>query len=312
VAEYLRVAQANLEHFAPTAIFFPTELGGGVHIFGQGKALLVRDAANYIALDPVSAAPLYRQDASALDWLARWLHTVDPVHFGSWGGLGSRIVWGCAGLMLSLSIASGWGLFYLRYLRRPQKVARPFVGRSARWTNGLTLLLAMLVGGFTFLGGKKMQAEEALSVVASSETAALGEWPLHINQYARADGAGELQIVFEPRPYLSDLTVQWPGQTHVLKPVEVSWQGYRLPLLGSEMEDEIASVVLSGQDGQGQRLESRVVLRPVDDAESVSRIITAPGVQIFCLLLCVFLSGILISSVVFIGVGDYFAFKRGH
>lgn len=81
--------------------------GNVLYLDGQSEALLVRDRSNRMLLDASSGEPRYIQRAETLGWPARWIDTADPLHFGNFGGLISKLVWFGFGLLLSGMCLSG-------------------------------------------------------------------------------------------------------------------------------------------------------------------------------------------------------------
>lgn len=70
-------------------------------VHGQDGAWLVRDRGARVFLDARDGSPILIQRASGLGPLHRWVETADPLHFGNFAGLASKIVWFVFGLGLS-------------------------------------------------------------------------------------------------------------------------------------------------------------------------------------------------------------------
>jgi uncharacterized iron-regulated membrane protein len=112
------------------AIHFPLTNQSPVRIYGQGPALLVRDAANTVSLDPYSAEVLDVQRAENLPAGERLAHTADPLHFGDFGGLATKLLWSFFGLALPVMILAGSYLSIRRTGERSEWL------RIRRWTLG--------------------------------------------------------------------------------------------------------------------------------------------------------------------------------
>lgn len=82
---------------------------GYFYVIGQADDLLVRDRANKLFINPMNGAVAFNQHAEELNAYWRWSETADILHFGSFAGLGSKIVWFIFGLLLAgLSLSGAW------------------------------------------------------------------------------------------------------------------------------------------------------------------------------------------------------------
>ncbi|RIV88167.1 peptidase [Aurantiacibacter xanthus] len=87
-------------------IRLPGRAGAPVAIMGQADAILVRDRANTVWIDPASNRVLDSIRGEDLSVHQRISEMADPLHFGTWGGLSTKLLWFCFGLMLTgLSVA---------------------------------------------------------------------------------------------------------------------------------------------------------------------------------------------------------------
>jgi uncharacterized iron-regulated membrane protein len=110
------VAAARRTHpeMRVTNVWLPWEEGATVSLTGQAGDLLVRERANAVEIDPVSGEALHVSRAAEMGWRQRWTHTADPLHFGGFGGLWSKLVWFASGLLLSALCFSGVLVYCLR------------------------------------------------------------------------------------------------------------------------------------------------------------------------------------------------------
>lgn len=87
---------------------------GAVALEGQAGQLLVRDGANRLWFDARTGHALRRDDAMALGLHNRISEAADPLHFGSWGGLPTRLAWFACGLLLCVLSVAGLYITALR------------------------------------------------------------------------------------------------------------------------------------------------------------------------------------------------------
>lgn len=86
---------------------------GRLVIDGQADAWLVRDRANAMAFD-AEGRVVDTVDASGLSAHQRIAEMADPLHFGTFGGLATQVLWFVFGAALTLLSLSGVYLFGLR------------------------------------------------------------------------------------------------------------------------------------------------------------------------------------------------------
>lgn len=118
-----RIGYVNL----PDTLTSPVVLGG------QGDAWLVRNRGNLIYLHPATGDVLRIKNARTVPLIERWIDTADPLHFGDFGGLATKLVWFAFGLVLSFLSFSGFWLTLRRTLRsrNPKPAHRAFELQAA-------------------------------------------------------------------------------------------------------------------------------------------------------------------------------------
>ena len=102
-------ATAAFPELRPNLIFYPRRLGGAVKVQGRSPDWLVRDRANGVYLDPTDGRVLEVQRSTESPW-PRYLNDLaDPLHFGNFGGLTTKLIWFLFGaVMTSLSFTGVW------------------------------------------------------------------------------------------------------------------------------------------------------------------------------------------------------------
>lgn len=126
---------------------------------GQADAWLVRDAANSVRVSPYTARVERVTLAQGLHPIARWGHTADPLHFGTFGGVLTKVIWFAAGIFSSLAILLGVRVWYLRSVPQPGLGAKP---ASVLASVGVTLaVLSLSLFGCIVNIGDALQTEPA-------------------------------------------------------------------------------------------------------------------------------------------------------
>lgn len=101
------LAREQMPGIAITAIYLPYEPGDPAIVQGQWRAWLVRERTNAIFIDPTTNLVLGRRVGHEMGAGERIVHTADPLHFGTFGGLVTKLIWVIFGLILTGLSASG-------------------------------------------------------------------------------------------------------------------------------------------------------------------------------------------------------------
>ncbi len=152
IHELHKIAKDALPELDITMYRFPLQINEPVVFYGQTDALLVRDAANTVSINPYSGEVIDIQNAADMNALDRWVHTADPLHFGTWGGLITQILYFLFGLAISISILTGVFIYFIRMnnLEASKQPKRSFWGWS--WTIlsfAITMIILLKVSVFT-------------------------------------------------------------------------------------------------------------------------------------------------------------------
>ncbi|MBL9217885.1 MAG: PepSY domain-containing protein [Opitutaceae bacterium] len=124
----LEHAHAAFPDFVPRVINFPSRAAGPIVLRGDVPSLLVQQShvrrVNSITLDPFSGAVLQQTDGRKATGWSRIYSSFDPLHFGYFGGIPTKIIWFIAGLAPSvLSFTGAW--LWWRRTRAPRTAAAP-------------------------------------------------------------------------------------------------------------------------------------------------------------------------------------------
>lgn len=174
----VRQARAAFPAFDVQSMFLPRRAGVAVTLYGQADAWLVRGTANYVIVDPYGGRVLEQRDATDLPLGARLMQTADPLHFGDFGGLPTKLLWFAAGLLISLSVLAGVRIWYLRVHQSRGRCRAPAAGIGR---GGLAVTLGVLA--LTIHG----------SVVNIGDSIAHGS-PGPLSAAVRAAGAGAAAV----------------------------------------------------------------------------------------------------------------------
>jgi uncharacterized iron-regulated membrane protein len=140
---------------------FPSRKNSPMIVQGQSSAILVRDRANLISFDPMTGEFLSKFRGEQLNAVARITEAVDPLHFGTFAGLPSRILYFIFGILLSTLAVSGTYMFAMKTSRisHGQVFSKRKVWKSAfskmgfgKWFSYVSIAICLLIAVGLFTG----------------------------------------------------------------------------------------------------------------------------------------------------------------
>lgn len=144
-----------------SGVSFPADKGRGVMVSGQARAILVRERANAVWVDPRDARILQTARGETLNVHQRISEAADPLHFGTFGGLATRLIWFLFGVLLTGLSVTGVMIYSLRMAR--SQAGRRHGGMLGLWagfgpaaypaTALILLSLALTPGAMMAAGG---------------------------------------------------------------------------------------------------------------------------------------------------------------
>ena len=165
--DYDRAVAASVEAI-PTlqvnTIFLPTVASSPVYITGKSHVPLVRNRANKVFIHPQTYEVVKVQKAEKMGTIMYLNDIADPIHFGDWGGLTTKIIWFFGGLGISALILTGlWIAFKRKVAKRLQKKQRMGWWKYIHWL----IFAAMLFFMYYFLANRYQVETRVFLVVAT-------------------------------------------------------------------------------------------------------------------------------------------------
>lgn len=111
VARWVEATRRRFPGISITFIQTPYGEDDPVVVQGQWRAWLVRERTNALFIDPATDRVIGERVAGGLGAAERWVHTADPLHFGNFGGLATKLIWVLFGLLLTGLCATGIVIF---------------------------------------------------------------------------------------------------------------------------------------------------------------------------------------------------------
>lgn len=144
IVEVSRTAIPGLE---VKDIAFPAKVDRPIYVTGVSHVPLVRNRANRIYLHPITYELVHVQRAEQSP-IPLWLNDIaDPLHFGYWGGLLTKVIWFFGGLAISGLVLTGIWISLKRKVKNEQKRKAHRMGAWKYVNWGLVGLMLVLMYG---------------------------------------------------------------------------------------------------------------------------------------------------------------------
>ncbi len=129
IDRFVVIAEGALPGLEVVQIWLPWDAMTPIQVQGRRGDLLVRNRANRVAIDPDTDRVVAVQRADEMGARRRFVHTADPLHFGDFWGLPSKLLWALFGLVLTALAASGIVVHVRRLKDLAQRGTRPETAR---------------------------------------------------------------------------------------------------------------------------------------------------------------------------------------
>lgn len=117
-----------------SSVNFPADEGRGVIASGQAEAILVRERTNAVWIDPRDGTVLLTARGEELNLHQRISEAADPLHFGTFGGIATKLIWFLFGVLMTGLSITGVMIYSLR-MARAQDETRHRNGLLRLWTS---------------------------------------------------------------------------------------------------------------------------------------------------------------------------------
>ena len=114
-------SKQQIPDFDPILLELPAFADNPVVFSGQASAFLTRERANYVSFDPYTGEVLDTLDARTLRIPQRISEMADPLHFGTFGGLPTKLLYFIFGIILSGMSLSGIYIYSSRIRKSLQQ-----------------------------------------------------------------------------------------------------------------------------------------------------------------------------------------------
>lgn len=194
------IAQRAYPELRVTGVRLPRNPDGPLVVQGPAETWLVRERANQVFIDPYEGEVLRVKRGSELPPVERWVHTADPLHFGTFGGTATKIIWFVAGLAICIGILVG---AYIWWLRVSQGVGsrkrRPWAAVASSGLLAVGVLTISAYSAFGFIAGQLPRPSDGERAWAEIGRTDIGPWSANVYRLGQpSDGSIAILVRFEP------------------------------------------------------------------------------------------------------------------
>ncbi|MBC6999349.1 PepSY-associated TM helix domain-containing protein [Cytophaga sp. FL35] len=158
------MAEREIPDMTVGSITPPNRADGNIYLRGTSTVPLVRQRANRVYVNPVNYEVTGVQKAQNISTLM-WVNDIaDPLHFGYWGGLLTKIIWFFAGAGICILVLTGIWITLKRKKIKKKKNSVPVMGK---WRY-LNWLVSTAIVFFMYANIIKRYAAEAKVVIIVS------------------------------------------------------------------------------------------------------------------------------------------------
>lgn len=177
--QLIAAAQKAFPDLAISSLHFPPTVADPALVYGQSATLLVRDRANTVAINPFDASVMRVQRADQMSVGERLQDTADPLHFGDFGGITSKIIWSLFGMALPAMILTG-AYLSIRQARRDE-APQPQWWRIRQWNLWSWAALAIVAASLYYsVPAATRYKTPAIPRYTSLGTHAIGPWKVRV------------------------------------------------------------------------------------------------------------------------------------
>ncbi|WP_417799091.1 MULTISPECIES: PepSY-associated TM helix domain-containing protein [Rhodospirillales] len=175
VGELIEIARQARPDMHITTI--QPDRAGFLYVIGQSDDVLVRDRANKLFINPASGEIEFNQYAEDLNTYWRWSETVDILHFGTFAGIASKVVWFVFGLVLAgLSLSGGW--LYVKKQQGKRSVKWPKANFAACVALMVPISVLPIVWVYLHRVGGKVDGEYVMVELPGGVTVFIVSWAI--------------------------------------------------------------------------------------------------------------------------------------
>ncbi|MQA91730.1 MAG: hypothetical protein GEU90_16160 [Gemmatimonas sp.] len=131
VSSAIARVRSAIEGFEPGYIVLPAVGGAHYQIYGNLSGRIAMENASGAIVHALSGEVLYRHSGREARLITKAYNWMDPLHFGYFGGIWTKLLWALLGLTSAFLSISGFAIWWLKARRRPRSPRGQLTRRAA-------------------------------------------------------------------------------------------------------------------------------------------------------------------------------------
>ena len=125
LTQALTLAQTRFPNFQPSYVMQPEHNRGMYHLSGSGDHIFYDQYSYNLSINPWTGEVASATSPETMTGMQTLMHIADPLHYGTLGGIWTKIIWFIFGLILSGMSITGFMMWGLRNLRAFKNASVP-------------------------------------------------------------------------------------------------------------------------------------------------------------------------------------------
>ncbi|MFG7351185.1 PepSY-associated TM helix domain-containing protein [Shewanella oncorhynchi] len=124
-AQALTLAQTHFPDFQPSYVMKPEHNRDMYHLSGSGEHIFYDQYSYNLSINPWTGEIARATSPETMTGIQTLMHIADPLHYGTLGGIWTKIIWFIFGVILSGMSITGFMMWGLRNVRAIKKMESP-------------------------------------------------------------------------------------------------------------------------------------------------------------------------------------------
>lgn len=121
----LQLAQQRYPNFSPSYIGLPEHNRDSYHLYGSGSEIFFDHYSYQVAVNPWQGEIMQATSPKDMNGIQSIMHIADPLHYGTFGGLWTKIIWFVFGSLLTGMSITGFIIWSQRLVKAKAAAPQP-------------------------------------------------------------------------------------------------------------------------------------------------------------------------------------------